>query len=735
MQKTYKTEAHYTSRSLSMIRKRITALCLWMGLFSGFPIASLATSTDSNDTLQIAIHPTAKRQTVEGWGVSLCWWANMCGKWSDDKLNELVDWLVSPSGLNYNVFRYNIGGGDDPLHRNCTLHHMATSSGGKGLRAEMEGFKDSADAPYIWSRDSAQRKIMLLIKKKRPDAIFEAFSNSCPYYMTYSGCCAGNTDASKDNLKPEYYEAFAHYLVDVCKFYKDSFNIEFRTLEPFNEPMTNYWKCGGGQEGCHFDVSSMIAFTKVLSPILKASGLHTVIAATDETSVAQSVQDYNAFKNDAEAFGAIGQWNTHSYSATPADRAKLSALTYSDSIPLWMSEVGAGGTGLSGNLSLSRKLIDDIRYLAPKTWVDWQYVEEGNDQWCMVKGDFSEATYNRVKNYYVRQQFSRFVKSGYTWLSVLDDQTLAALSPKEDSLVIVTQNNTAQEQPYQVDLSGFKTTADQATCYRTDEDLNCAPVDDLPIIGQTMHYTLPAYSIQTIVLPVTVDSIQEENWNSQKNYLIVPRCACLVMQARNDSLTVQSYTPGDSTQVWKLQSSGEGYTFKTLSGKILTDTGGYYLCTRDDSQNGQQFTIQSLGQGILKITSLSSGKVLDLEGEAYSPGTYVGVWNYGTSPAASHRQWLLLEAPRFQTLSTGIMSVSAESQTLPFQFYGIKSCLYLLKDNRWADIRIIRDNGLPVFATKTQDQLVRITLPRGLYLVLFEQDGTSFTKKIAIKGV
>ena len=61
---------------------------------------------------------------------------------------------------------------------------------------------------------------MLKIKEKRPDAIFEAFSNSCPYYMTYSGCCAGHTDASADNLKPEYYEAFAHYLVDVCDIIK-----------------------------------------------------------------------------------------------------------------------------------------------------------------------------------------------------------------------------------------------------------------------------------------------------------------------------------------------------------------------------------------------------------------------------------------------------------------------------------------------------------------------------------
>ena len=112
------------------------------------------------DTLSYLINPAATRQTFEGWGVSLCWWANMCGKWSDEKIDEIVDWLVDPEGLNFRIFRYNIGGGDDPLNRNCTPHHMGN---GKGLRAEMEGFKDSSDGEYIWSRDEAQRKIILKI--------------------------------------------------------------------------------------------------------------------------------------------------------------------------------------------------------------------------------------------------------------------------------------------------------------------------------------------------------------------------------------------------------------------------------------------------------------------------------------------------------------------------------------------------------------------------------------------
>ena len=136
----------------------------------------------------------------------------MCGEWSDEKIDMLVDWMVSPTGLNWNIFRYNIGGGDDPDNAHCEPHHMGK---GKGLRAEMEGFQDKLNGPYHWERDKGQRKIMLKIKERRPDAIFEAFSNSAPWWMTYSGCCAGNKDPNKDNLKPEYYKNYSASAV-VC---------------------------------------------------------------------------------------------------------------------------------------------------------------------------------------------------------------------------------------------------------------------------------------------------------------------------------------------------------------------------------------------------------------------------------------------------------------------------------------------------------------------------------------
>ena len=465
--------------------------------------------SSSQNTLRYEVNPSMVRQHFEGWGVSLCWWAGQCGKWDDKKIDEIVTWLVSPEGLNYRFFRYNIGGGDDPLTRHCEPHHMGK---GKGLRAEMEGFKDSINDIYHWERDAAQRKIMLKIKEKRPDAIFEAFSNSCPYYMTYSGCVAGHQEGGKDNLRPEYYEAFAHYLVDVCKHYKDEYGIEFKTLAPFNESATNYWHANGSQEGCHFDYESQIRFLQVLEPILRRSGLKTEISAADETSVGHAIAGLENYVS-AGADKFVGQWNTHTYGGSNEEKVRYGELARKTGKRLWMSETGAGGKGIAGNLSLAQRLIDDMRYIQPEAWIDWQYMEEKGDQWCTINGSFADQTYTKVKNYYVRQQCSRFIKQGYDIITTDCRQSLAAINANRDTLVMVALNEGQDTKTHLVDLSQFsqRPVGSQIRAYCTSATENLSDAShSVSLDGKTLVLDLPPQSITTLVIGLyTIQSIRK----------------------------------------------------------------------------------------------------------------------------------------------------------------------------------------------------------------------------------
>lgn len=689
--------------------------------------------TIPEDTARYLIDPSARfSKTFDGWGVSLCWWANMCGKWSDAKIDQIVDWLVSPNGLNYSIFRYNIGGGDDPYNRNCTLHHMGN---GKGLRAEMEGFKDSASAPYNWSRDAAQRKIMLKIKAKRPDAVFEAFSNSPPYYMTYSGCCAGNNPASADNLKPEYYQAFAQYLVDVCRFYKDSFNLEFKTLEPFNEPVTSFWGANGGQEGCHFETSTQIQVLKVLAPILQASGLKTVISASDETSVSQAVTSLKDYAADGTALGLIGQVNTHTYSASNQARANLRALSTAYDLPLWMSEVGSGGSGIGGNLTLAQKLMDDIRYIRPEAWIDWQYIEENNDQWCTVKGVFSTETYQRVKNYYVRQQCSRYIRKGSRFLSVPNDQMLAALNPTGDSLIVVTLNNSATKTNHLIDLRMFRLSGKALQVTRTSETENNSLVSGMAIVDSCLLLPMPRYSITTVVVPLAGTTSVQNGLQTVTPYLICARTASLPLRSTDENVSIDAFAYRDSNQLWTLTSDATGYVIRNLAGRYLTDAGAYNaVASSSGSLSGQRFNIEPVGDGFYKIVSVRTGNALDLSGEGNAAGTRAGFYAYGSSPAAGHRQWQFVLPPALQANSgTNIAATGKREHTL--MVIGSDRSLIVRNESDVRTMASVYDpRGKLVFQQEIPTGQTRIPAGPGIYLVKCSplEGGAGNTSKVLV---
>ena len=606
--------------------------------------SNLMSKYEPSSTSTVRINPAARQQTMEGWGVSLCWWANMCGKWTDDKIDDLVDMLTSEDKLNYNIFRYNIGGGDHPSHYNG---HMCN---GKGKRAEMEGFKASENANYDWNADAAQRKVMLKIRDARKDAIFEAFSNSAPYWMTYSGCSSGNKDAGKDNLKPEYYGKFSDYLIDVCKHYKDEYGIEFKTLDPFNEPNTNYWGANGGQEGCHFDPASQVSLIRVIYPKLKNSGLKTVLSASDETSVSTAIGELQLFMKEGDIVPMLGQFNVHTYGGDIRDKANLKDLVTESRLPFWMSETGAGGTGLAGNLSLAQRMFDDLNYLQPQAWVDWQFVEENNDQWCLVKGDFNRQSYNIVKNFYVRMQVTRFIRQGYTMLGTGRNDILAAVSPTGDKVVVVMLNTSTDEKNISIDLTPLKKVDNLAELYVTNSKLNCKRMADLEVVDGIANYTMGGQEISTLVFSTDAGK-GVENLTEGMPYMFVPRASTSPLTLNGGSLQLSSLCVADSMQRWYFSKLSDGtYNIYTLlDGKklALTDDGSYYLAVTplDASNKGQQFKVENIGDNSYKVTSASNGKLLDLEGEHLEIGTKVGLWQASATGGNAHREWRILSVP------------------------------------------------------------------------------------------
>src|SRR5262249_47640557 len=117
--------------------------------------------------------------------------------------------------LGLNLARYNIGGGDG-AHRHMTKN------------AQMDTFQTGPGAAFDFTTDAGQRQ-MLQEAKARGANLFEAFSNSPPYWMTYSGCAAGSASGG-ENLDPAHDDDFVSYLVATVQHFQDDEGITFESL-------------------------------------------------------------------------------------------------------------------------------------------------------------------------------------------------------------------------------------------------------------------------------------------------------------------------------------------------------------------------------------------------------------------------------------------------------------------------------------------------------------------------
>jgi hypothetical protein len=60
----------------------------------------------------ITPNPASRGEAFEGWGTSLVWFANATGGYPDEIREELYQKVFGENGLNLNIARYNVGGGN-----------------------------------------------------------------------------------------------------------------------------------------------------------------------------------------------------------------------------------------------------------------------------------------------------------------------------------------------------------------------------------------------------------------------------------------------------------------------------------------------------------------------------------------------------------------------------------------------------------------------------------------------
>ncbi|HEX5856595.1 MAG TPA: glycoside hydrolase [Microbacterium sp.] len=604
--------------------------------------------------VRITPNPSYEGPAFEGWGTSLVWFANATGAYPEEVRQDLFDKVFGEEGLNLNIARYNIGGGnatDVPGYLrpggavegwwNPDLAASDASGPITSTYADRDRYAAAWDpespASYDFDADATQRWWLDALRDKITK--WEAFSNSPPYFLTQSGFVSGGINSgTTEQLAPEDMDAFASYLVNVVEELEQTHDIDFDTLDPFNEPNTNYWSTTLGangwptpasrQEGAHIGPARQDLMIKALQQRLGAAGTTTdvAISAMDETNPSTFVTNWNGWTPEAKS--AVSQLNVHTYGT--GDRVVARDIAKSSDKPLWMSEVegnwdtsgqGFNQTNIDNGLGMAARVADDLRELEPTAWVLWQPVEDLYNMerveklnWgsvfidfdCNAEGDsarrlaageadpsckvLTNAKYNTLRNY------THHIRPGDHLIPTDNTQTTAAVDGDGSGATLVHINSATSARSLTIDLSRFADIAPGAsvTPIVTTESPAADPTANALVQGtavpvdaatRTATIEVPAKSVTTLLISGVSGAAEGGTFSDGAKYQLVGQQSGKALTApagAGPTITTPGTTQATAQpQVWTSHVlSGEG----TSTARIALQNGdGRFLASQGTS--------------------------------------------------------------------------------------------------------------------------------------------------------
>ncbi|WP_206244258.1 glycoside hydrolase [Novosphingobium terrae] len=421
-------------------------------------------------TIALSADRATDGPAFEGWGTALAWFAEVTGGYPAPVREHLADLFYGKDGLGWTIARFNIGGGNAA----DTPPYLRTGGAVPGYWHQPSGTSGTdwwrPDQPdmWDWNADPNQRWWLDAVKARVPAAIFEAFSNSPPWFMTISGRVSGAEKGRDDNLRAGQEQAFAQYLARSVEALQRRHGIRFRTLSPVNEPNTDYWYAANTQEGAHWSPARQAAMIEASAKALQERRLTTQIAAMDETNSDTFLTDWKAYP--ATTRSLIGQLNVHSYGTLYQTGVRDAAKAAQ--IRLWMSENDTPDkgpesfTGMAPALALADHIIADLRHLQPAAWIFWQAVEtlsardgKAGSNWGLIKMDLQappEAPHplSITMKYWAMANFSRYIRPGMRLFRPADEDTIGAANPDGRELVFVHVNPGATPRQLVLSIAG-----------------------------------------------------------------------------------------------------------------------------------------------------------------------------------------------------------------------------------------------------------------------------------------
>lgn len=637
--------------------------------------------------------PSYAGEPFEGWGTSLVWFANATGGYPDEIRNELADMLFGEDGMNLNIARYNIGGGnapDVPDYLRAGADVEGWWKAPEGTTREDVDWWDPAN-PDHWNPDADATQRWWVDRIKDDITHWETFSNSPPWFQTVSGYVSGGFNSNDDQLKPESIEEFAAYVVGATERLEDAHGIDVDTIDAFNEPNTDYWgtrlgadgnPTGGRQEGAHMGPALQQQVIPVLADAIGSSTTDAQISAMDETNPGKFATNWNSYPDAVR--NQVSQLNVHTYGT--GQRTTVRDIAKGEDKPLWMSEVGGSWSttgqnfeSMESGLGSAHQIMDDLRELEPSAWVFWQPVEDYDNMapggespeggnWGEIQIPFSctaEDTletcpiYTNTK-YWVTQNFTHYITPGDRLIGVDNTDSTAAVSASGDAATVVHVNDTTADRDVTLDLSGFGNVASGATVTPVVTSVDGYLVEGTPVAVQDAAATLtvPAESVTTFLVD-GVSGVADDAPLAQDGhvYRIDGVQSDLSLAPDSDGgVQISTDDPAAAGQLWTLTDLGapEGSgTHRTRYAVTNVGTGEQLAVTADgsavlvdsptdpaDTPDTARWVLSTTGDGTYTLVNVVARTVLEVGGEARADGSPVGTYLANSN---ANQRWAIVD--------------------------------------------------------------------------------------------
>ncbi|MGW0571991.1 glycoside hydrolase [Streptomyces tauricus] len=663
----------------------LTALATGAALTLAPPSTAQAPAADT-PSVTVRPDPSYQQEKFEGWGTSLVWFANATGDYPEEIRERLAKLLFGDDGLALNIARYNIGGGNAPDVKDYLRAGGAVEGWWKAPAGTTREDTDwwSADDPADWNKDADATQRWWVDRIKDDIDHWETFSNSPPWFMTKSGYVSGGFDATEDQLKTESVDDFAAYLAGATKRLEKAEGIKVDTVDPFNEPNTNYWSTrlgadgepvGGRQEGAHIGPELQQKVIAALAPALKKAKAKAEISAMDETNPSIFAQNWNTYPQEVRDL--VGQMNVHTYGT--GQRTTVRDLAKAAGKPLWQSEVegdwgdGQSFTDMRPGLGLAQRIVDDLRELEPRAWVFWQPVEDYDNMkpggesakggnWGSIQLSFSCTSKDTLKTcpihtntkFDTTRNFTHYIKPGDRLIKTDDTSSAAAVSRKGDRATVVHVNSTTEARTVTVDLSKFGEVGRNATVTPvvTSADGKLDRRDAVEVDDREATFTVPAQSV-TSFLVKGVSGVAKDAAELRKGHTYeltgVQSGKALTVAGNGTGLVIRSATADAPGQKWTLrQISGDTgnrqrYVFgNPVEGKRLAVRDGAPVLEADTGPRDRatQWIMSSTGDGTWTLVNAATGRLLEVGGQATNEGAAVTLW---TPNSGANQRWKVTE--------------------------------------------------------------------------------------------